>query len=70
MTDKRQGEIALELIRALARREGTDKLIERLEQLDKASSATGISEAELRTFCEIRIHEIVHERLAKKTATA
>jgi hypothetical protein len=66
MTAKRQGEIALLLIKAMSKRNGVDDLLERLLELDKVSAHTGIPVSELEIFGDIVVSEIVAERLRRK----
>ena len=66
MDPKRQGEIALALVRALASREDIDKLLDISQRFGQVSSVTGIQVAELGIFTQLIVGELVRERLAEK----
>ena len=66
MDSKRQGEIALLLVKALARREGSERLLGHISKLNKISEVTGIKLDELRTFTEILVKDLVKEFFAEK----
>lgn len=68
MDQNRRGEIALVLIKALARREGALKFGAIRQKLDKISDVTGISVEELKSFSELLRHELVVEEYLAENA--
>lgn len=66
MDAKRQGEIALVILKALARREGPEKLLRHISKLDKVANVTGIELDEIRNFAEILVRDLVKDFFAEK----
>ena len=61
MDPKRQGEIALVLVKALAHREGPEKMLRHVGKLSEVAKATRIEIVELKTFFEILLKNLVTE---------
>lgn len=65
MDQNRRGEIALAIVKALARREGPENLLRLLGKLDKVAEATGVELDEIRTFTELLVKDLVTDFFAE-----
>jgi hypothetical protein len=65
MTKERQGEVALAIVEALARREGPQRMLKHIGRLDKLAELTGFDLNELRTFTELLTTKLVKEWFTK-----
>lgn len=66
MNTKRQGEIAHAVVKAVVRREGVENLLKALQNLDQIADRVRVPVPELKTYCEIVLHELVEEHFAEE----